>query len=304
MSSAPDVFTLLWAGIATGSIYAFIAVGSNVIFSASGVLNFAQGGYFMLGGMLGVFGVVTLGLPVLLSLAIVLAVVTILGLIQERMTVRPALKYAHQEGVGLSGTLAWLLGTFAVGLLIEAVTSLTMGGDLRAFPAIVPVGQIDLGVFGSVTHQSLLLIISAALLTTFVGTALNRTLPGQSMRALAFDPEAANIRGIPANTLSALAFGGGAAMAALGGFLGGPSLGASSSLGLLLLLKGFIAAVLGGMPSVKGALFGAYLLGVLELFIVEFIGAGYRNVALFSIIVVILVLRPRGIFAQAEARVV
>ncbi len=288
--------TVIYQGLAVGSIYALVAMSYNVIFATTGVLNFAQGQLVMVGSMVGVVLFSSLRLNPLLAVLLTVVAGSLIGGLEERIAVRPAIsKGGH--------ALGWVLATLGVAIVLEAVFGLVLGSDIRPMPDFIsPKPVFVLGV-AVLPHRALLFAIAvgvAAVLTAFY----RGTLIGRALRATEENRRAAALRGIPVDRLSMLSFAIGGGMAALTGFLAAPVTGAYPTVGVLFALKGFIAAVVGGIPDIRGALIGGLILGVLEQTAAYYIGPGYRLAATFAVLLIILAVLPGGIFTSRGVRAV
>ena len=282
------------AGLTSGAIYGLLAVSYNVIFATTGILNFAQGEFLMIGAVVGAFLVVTHSWPVVLSLIAVIVVAMLIGALSERLAVRPALSKGPQA-------FGWVLSTLGVSLILRSGAALWAGNDIKAFPSIFPEERWSLGgAFITPTQLSLILLLF------LVGGGLwwmyGSTTAGHALTAISQDRDAAALRGIPVSSLGMASFAIGAGVAAFAGFMAAPLTSAYPTIGLLFALKGFIAAALGGIPDIRGAVVGGLLLGLIESFGVDFFGAGYRDVIVFALLILVLMLRPQGIFGKHSAR--
>lgn len=284
------------AGLGAGAIYSMIAMGYNVIFATSGVLNFAQGEFYMLGTMIGVLLYVTVGLPVGLALVATVAAVAVLAALEHPLAVQPAAR-SGEEAFG------WVVATFGFSILLSSGTAMLMGPKLRPFPDIVDLGTWHVGgvrIDGYRISMVLVAVVTAVALMTW----LARSATGQALNAIHEDQDAAKLRGIPVRRLSVLSFAVGGAVVALIGFLSAPLTTASATVGLTMGLKGFIAAALGGIPSIKGALVGGLLLGLIETFSTHWAGGSFRNASVFAVLVLVLAVRPVGLFGRGSVRAV
>jgi branched-chain amino acid transport system permease protein len=283
-------------GLTTGAVYALIAMGYNVVFASTGVMNFAHGEFYMGGMMIGAFLAVSAGVPMLLALVITVALGALLGVVLERVAVRGLTD--KDAGLGASG---WVLSTLGFGIVIQAGITLWMGPELRPFPPLAPFDSFTLaGV--PITYQRVVVIVAALLVGLLLHLYLERTKVGRALSAVEQDPDAALLRGIPVLRLGVLAFAIGGGLGALSGFLAAPLSAAVSSAGLAFGLKGFIAAAAGGIPSIKGAVIAGFLLGLLEVFGVALLGAGYRQAIVFAALLVVLMVKPAGLFGTGKLR--
>ncbi len=294
--SLAEASNLVLAGLASGAIYAMLAVGYNVIFATTGILNFAHGELFMLGAMLAAFFIVSWDWPVLLGLPVTMALAAVLGGAVERVAVRPATAKGR-------GAMGWVLSTLGVAIAIRAVVALLAGPDVRLVPPIVTDEPTFVGDVRIVPAQ-LWLVALALLITVGLDQLYRRTLLGKALSAVAQDSEASAMRGIAIGRLSTMSFAVGSAIAALTGYVSSPLTGAFPALGFVFALKGFIAAAVGGIPDIRGALVGGLILGVVEAFGVDLMGAGYRDLTVFAVLLAVLAVRPAGLFGRESVRAV
>lgn len=287
---------LLLSGLGVGAVYAIVAMGYNVEFATTGVLNFAQGEFFMLGTMIGVVLAVALDLPVVVALVVTLAVVALIAAVEEPLAVRPA----SRSGQGAFG---WVIATFGFAIVLSSTTSLVLGSTVRTFPPALELGTIEVGEVVVDLYRMFLVALAAAAAVA-LHLLMVRTPVGLALSAVHQDREAAQLRGLAVGRLAILAFAIGGGVVALGGFLAAPVTTASATIGLTIGLKGFIAAALGGIPSIRGALVGGLLLGVIETVGGHVAGGGYRNLVIFAVLILVLVVRPAGLFGRGDVRAV
>lgn len=294
--SIEQFFTIAFIGLGTGSVYAIIGLGLNVVFATTGILNIAHGELFMMGTMVGFAFYALLGWPLVPALLATIAVTAVAAAIIERIAVRPAITAGH-------GAFGWVLSTLGTAIAVSALFAIVMGPDIRIFPAIFPSDQLVVG--GVRAQPQHLGLIAAALLATIGLQAFyGRSLVGQALGAVAQDREAAALRGIPVVRLSLLAFVISGGLAAAAGFLVAPIVGAFATVGFPFLLKGFIAAAVGGIPDLRGSLIGGWLIGLIEMFGVATVGAGYRTPLVFAVLLIVLIVRPNGLFGRGTVRAV
>ena len=239
-------------GLQVGSVYAMVGLGLGVIFTSTGVLNFAQGDFVMVGTLLGLALWFRMDWPFLLALLGVAAVGAALGAGTELVAVRRPLR-RHQS------SNAWVISTLAVSLLIEAGARYYLRPG--SFPAYIPWGPFTIGP-QLLVPQRLVLVPIAVAMTAAVAAWMARSRWGRALRAIAFDREGAAMRGIPVGLVSVVAFALGGAIAGMAGMLAGPVTQASYSLGIPSTLQGFVAATIGGITHPWGPLVGGLLLGV------------------------------------------
>jgi branched-chain amino acid transport system permease protein len=287
---------LVVPGLTAGAIYALLAMGYNVIFATTGVLNFAHGEMFMVGTMIGVFFYASLDWPLIPALIATLAVAAIFGVLEERFAIRPATRKGH-------GAMGWVLSSLGVAIVLRSGFALVMGPDFRGFPDVFSGKPMDLGGV-LVSQRQISLVVLALLVALILDRFYRKTMLGRALGAVAQDTEAASLRGLPVANLSAMSFAIGSALAALTGFFAAPIVGAFPTVGFAFALKGFVAAAVGGIPEIRGAIVGGLLLGLIESFGADLFGAGYRDAVVFATLLIILGLRPAGLFGRESVRAV
>ena len=290
---------LIVDGIRGGSIYALIALGFVVVFNVTGIINFAQGGFVMSGAMIAVaFNNLELPLhPGLkLALAVVLGVVitTIIGALVERLSIFPA-RHSH--------VLTLIIITVGVYIFMQGVALLSWGADPYYLPAFTTLALEDhiIRIGGiMIKAQSLWIWATVAVVLVALAFFFGRTLLGKALRACAINRRAAELMGINPSRMSLLAFALAAALGAIGGIVLAPATRPMYDMGLRLGLKGFIAAIMGGLVSSPGAVVGGVLLGVLENLGAGVTKAGFKDIFAFIILILILLFRPQGIIGGGE----
>lgn len=290
-----EIIQVAISGLTAGAIYGLIALSYNVIYGASGILNFAQGALLMSGTMVGagLFG--ERGWPVLLALVAALALGAAFAVVEERVAVRPATE--RGEAIG------WVVATLGFAIIMEAAFAIVMGPDSRPFPSFISDAPHHIG--GAVYNLQQVALIVVALAAGFLlHSFYARTRTGWALTAIAQDHEAAVMRGIPVRRLAVFAFGLGGAIAAGTGFLAAPIIGASPTLGFSYALAGFVAAALGGIPDLRGAVIGGFALGLIEAVGIKWFGASYRDVVVFGVLIAVLTIKPAGLFSRGAVRAV
>jgi branched-chain amino acid transport system permease protein len=279
-------------GLSVGCIYGLIGIGFCVIYNASGIVNFAQGAFVMLGGMV-TFGLQTkLGLPLLIAAALAVAAVAALGVVIERLVVRPLWDRNATMFV-------MILATLAAQIVIERATLIIAGDQPRSIPAFTDLPPIRIaGV--AVGYQILWIIGISLVLIGVLAVFFQRTLAGRAMRACAINREAAALQGIPVTRMLALSFALSAALGAIAGILLTPTQYTAFNVGTPFAISGFIAAIVGGFGRPFGAFLGGIALGLAQALAVFAFGAGLKNVAALSILLVFLFFRPSGILGEAK----
>jgi branched-chain amino acid transport system permease protein len=275
-------------GLGVGAVYALIGITYNVMYSASRVFSFTAGTLGMLGGVLGAFFINTLGVNALLALVLVLGCGAVLGLVTEIVAVRPVLKSIEQH--------LYVLSTLAFALMVQQVTAIAWGTDAQPFPVLIPIGP------GLLDQKFWLPMLACAV--TIIGLELlyRRTLVGRAFMAIAEDSYAARALGLPETRLRLACYAIAGVIGALAGFTGGQMLLAFFGNQAILNFYGFVPVALGGMGSNRGAVIGGLALGLFQQAANFLVGGIYAAVAVFTVFIVILLLRPEGLAGAATAR--
>jgi branched-chain amino acid transport system permease protein len=286
-------------GIAWGSIYALVALGYTMVYGVLRLINFAHGEVYMVGAMTGFYAAHALGVadqPSVLGLAATLlaamATCAALGATIERVAYRP-LRRAPR--------LAPLITAIGVSLLLQNAGQLVFGADPKFFPPLL--ASHEAWRVGSLAVSNIQLTVLATALALMAGLELvvMRTRVGRAMRAVAQDADAAALMGVPVDRIIQLTFVLGSALAGAAGILVGLSNPKIDPLmGLMPGLKAFVAAVLGGIGSIPGAMLGGLLLGVVETLVAGYLSSTYRDAIAFVILIAILLYRPTGLFGSAQ----
>jgi branched-chain amino acid transport system permease protein len=291
-----ELLNVALAGLASGAIYALLAMSYNVIFATTGVLNFAQGQLLMVGAMVGYELRVVAGWPLAAALVGAVLAGAALAAVEEVLAVRPA-------RAGGRGALGWVLSTLGFAIVLQSTFALAFGATINNVPAILSDAPTNVGGVLLVPQQLGLVGLAVAVAILFA-VLYRGTLLGRALEAVEQDSEAAALRGLPVRALATLSFAGGGAIAALAGFAASPLVGAYPAMGLIFALKGFVAAAVGGIPDMRGALLGGLGLGIVEAFAAQWVGAGYRNAAVFATLLLVLAVRPVGILGRGAVRAV
>lgn len=287
----------LVTGLTAGSLYGLVAVGFNILYRPTKVFNFAQGDLVMLGSMGGALLLTQWHWPWWAALAATMLAIAALALLEERIAVAPVLKRSSH------GT-AWIITTLAVAMIIANIVGKVWGPDPIVVSAPAPLSTDMLPIDGvSVSSYQIALIVLTLVLVLGV-ERLYRSLWGKAAMAVAEDRDAALLRGIDPRSIARWSFALGGAFAALTGMLAAPILNASTLLGVMLLLKGFASAAIGGLGSNRGALLAGYLIGIAEAFSALWLSPGYHNGVILALVLGVLLVRPGGLFSSLEARTV
>ncbi len=289
--SLATVEQLAVSGVVVGCVYALIALGFNVIFNATGLINFAQGEFVLFGGFFLYTASILLDLPLVPALLLAIAAVSVIGASVQLGVIRFA------RGEGHIGAGASLIG---VSLLMVAIASWAWGADPLPVREFTPGEPYRLGDV-LITRQQLWVIGVTIVVVVGFQLFFQRTSLGVAMRAAAQNADAARGSGISVERMSLMAFIIGAALAALGGVLITPILGVAAYGGLTLVLKGFTAAMLGGLGDPRGAVIGGLALGLVEQVSAAFISSGYQEAVPMAMLILVLMLRPGGILGVGVA---
>jgi branched-chain amino acid transport system permease protein len=279
---------LLSSGITIGAIYALVALGFVTISRASQIINFAQGEFVMLGGVITFFLLKIENLPYPLAALIAIVMVILIGFMMHVSVIYPLRK---------ASVLILIMATLGISIFLGSTSGLVFGTLPKTLPPIS--GEQPFHVWGiPVLPQSLWVLGSTFLLLIFLYLLSHRTLLGKAMEASSTDPLGADLLGISRNLMVFLAFGVSAGIGAFAGILVTPIFFTSYSSGTLLGIKGFIAAVLGGWGKNSGAILGGFVLGIVESLSLAFIPSGYKDAVAFVILLLILYFRPKGILGS------
>lgn len=279
-------FTL--SGITVGSIYGLAALGFTLVFNATGVINFAQGQFVMLGGLIATTFANTLGWPMPLAVAAAVLATALAGGVIEMLTIHPM---RHRPVFTL------IMITLGVSIVLEAIALLAWGTD----PIFLPTFSEDKPIpfFGATLQPQMLWVLGVALAAMLALQAFYRyTMMGQAMLACSYNPTAAAAVGIDRRRIVFMAFVFAAGLGALGGVLIAPITTTGYSIGLLMSLKGFAAAIIGGMGSSLGAVIGGLALGLVEAMSTGLVSSGYKDAISLGILIVFLILRPQGLLGS------
>lgn len=279
-------------GLVVGNIYALLAVGLALIYGVSHLINFAHGSVYMVGAYIGWLCITYLHTPLPLTLLAVIAGCALIGMAIERVGLRPLQN---------SPRIAPLLATIGIGLVLDQVAQLLFTPDPRGVPLQVPAWRIQIGD-GTIGALDILIagigLVSAALLYVF----LRFTKLGWAVRATALDRDAAQQCGVDVNRVNSAVFAIAAALGGVSGFLVGMYYNSiDPNMGFQVGLKGIVATMIGGMGNVPGAIAGSLLLGLTESYGIAAFGTSYRNLFAFVVMILILVLKPNGIFSRGRS---
>lgn len=279
---------LLSSGITMGAIYALVALGFVTIARASQIINFAQGEFVMLGGVVTFFLLKVINLPYPLAALVAIMIVILIGFLMHLSVIHPLRK---------ASVLILIMATLGSSIFLSSTSGLVFGTLPKALPPFS--GEDPLHIGGvSVLPQSLWVLAFTFILLIFLYLLSHWTLLGKAMEASSTDPLGADLLGISRNLMVFLAFGVSGGVGAIAGILITPLFFTSYSSGTLIGLKGFVAAVLGGWGKNSGAILGGFVLGIVESLSLAFIPSGYKDAIAFAILLFILYFRPKGILGS------
>ena len=283
---------LTFSALAMSAVLALAATGFLVLYQASRVVNFAHGDIITCGGYVALWAITTLHVPALLGYLVAIVALVVLGLVLERVAYAPLRSRPH---------VVVLIATLAAALVLRAILSLWQGNTPMRLPVLIPGFSIDvLGV--TVNGQRVVLIGVAAVVLAGIAFVLHRTGFGRRLRAVANDPQAAELSGINTRRVSAIAWGISGGLAALAGVLLAPLTVLSLTFGFTVMLGAFAAAVIGGFGSLRGVVVGALLVGFLGQFVGGYVFKDYASTLPFIAMLALLALRPSGLFATSTER--
>lgn len=283
----PELLQFAFSGLTVGAVYALVALGFTLIYNASDVVNFAQGEFVMLGGMATVF-LHLAGVPLPIAAALAILITVGVGLALYAFAIDPA------RG---SSAVTIIIITIGASIFLRGVAQVVFDKRFHALPPWFGSDPIRIGG-AAILPQSLVVLFGAGLIVALIFLVIDRTLLGRAILATAANRLAARLVGIPVRKIVALSFALSAAIGAVAGILVTPITLTSYDVGTLLALKGFAAAMLGGMGSAVGAVVGGLLLGLAESFGAGLISSKYKDAIAFLIILGVLFVRPQGLFGK------
>jgi branched-chain amino acid transport system permease protein len=284
----PELLQFIFSGLTVGAVYALVALGFTLIYNVSDVINFAQGEFVMLGGMTTVF-LALAGVPLPLAAVLAIVLTVIVGLALYRFAIEPA-----------RGASAVVLIIITIGASIFLRGAAQVVFDKR-FHTLAPwFGDESIRVGGAaILPQSLVVLAGALVIVVLLWAFIERTLIGKAIVATAANRLAARLVGIDTGRMTGVCFALSAAIGAIAGLLITPITLTSYDVGTLLALKGFAAAMLGGIGSAVGAVTGGLLLGLLEALAAGYVSSQYKDAVAFLVILLVLFAMPRGLFGRA-----
>lgn len=284
-----ELLQFLFAGLTVGAIYALVALGFSMIYNVSGVINFAQGDFVMLGGM-GTYWCLQAGLPLPTAAAVTIAGTTATGYLVYLLAIKPARN---------AGIVALVIVTLGASILLSGLALALLGKSQYGYPAFSSTAAIAIGG-AKLVPQALWILGTAVLVVAALGWFFTSTLRGKALLATAHNKGAAELMGINTNAMLGFSFAMSAALGAVAGVIATPITMTSFDSGVLLGVKGFAAAALGGLGNAPGAVVGGLLLGLAESLTAGYISSAYKDAVAFALIIATFLFVPNGILGRAS----
>lgn len=276
-------------GLSLGSIYALVALGYTMVYGIIKLINFAHGDIYMIGAYIGFLCITYLHMPFLLALLCSMTLCAIIGVLIERIAYKP-LRNATR--------IAALITAIGVSFFLQNATMLTMGSNVRSYPAVLSDAVIEV-VGLRISHQQIYIFVITILLMCILQYIVKYTKMGRAMRAVSVDSDAARLMGVNVNQTISITFAIGSALAGAAGILVGIYYGTINPfMGSIPGLKAFIAAVFGGIGIIPGAMFGGFAIGVIETLVVGYGSSLYKDAVVYAILILILILKPAGLLGK------
>ena len=277
-----------------GAVYALIALGYTMVYGTIRLINFAHGDIFMLGGFVGFLLVTVIpGLPVVVMIPLAMLMTAMVGVLIERVAYR---KLRNAQRMSL------VITALGVGIFLENLVRLVVGPQARQIPAQLPNKALKFANGVVITEDKILVIVISLLLMVILWLFVNKTLIGTAMRAVADNKDAVQLMGVNLNLVISTTFAVGSALAAAGGIFFGQAYSIDPYMGIDLGWKAFIAAVIGGIGSIEGAVLGSFLLAGVEVLTVAYLSSNLKNGIAFGLLIILLLIRPNGIMGRAELK--
>ena len=280
---------ILIVGAVSSAIYAMLAVGFTLIFGVARILNLAHGSFYALGAYFAYLFTSQLKLPLLPAALLAIALVAVFGVVVERVLIRPM----------RGSQLAVLMITLATALVTEQALFLSFGSEYRNVPSFID-AKFTIGGVAVAGSRLLALVVCAAVIAA-LWTFIQRTRLGSAILAISQDPLAAQYMGIPADRIFALVMGISAGLAATAGILAGPFLTVQPTMWLLPIVKAFAIVVVGGLGSIPGSILAALMLGYAETIVAYAVSSEWTEIVSVAATLLMLVVRPAGIFGKRAA---
>jgi branched-chain amino acid transport system permease protein len=284
-----ELFAFLLSGLTVGFVYALVGMGFTVIYNSSGIINFAQGEFVMAGGMVMVF-LLAGGIPMMPAFGLAIILTAILGIGLWKL-----IDLSRD-----SSQVSLIILTLGYAIFLRGLTEVVLDKELHTMPSFV--GDEAFEIFGAIlSYQALLIIVVSLLIVVSLWLFFRKTRTGKAMIAVSDNIESARLMGINIRTILMLNFAISASIAAIGGILLTPIASTNYEVGIMLGLKGFAAAIIGGLSNPFGAVLGGLILGLIEAIVAGYLSSEYKDAVAFVIMLLILFVRPGGIFSTLKA---
>ena len=287
-----ELFQYVASGLVVGAIYGLIGIGFTAVYNVTGIVNFAQGDFSMLGALAAI-ALLAMGVPLAAAMLIAILGVGLLGIVIERLTIRPI------SGQGGSEVMRGIIITIGLGVSLQGAAVVLWGTSAYPLPAFS--GETPLNLAGvTVPPQSLWVVGTALLLMGALYVFFTRTYLGRAFRACAMNPFAAGLMGISTGTMRGIGFFLSGLVGAVAGVIVAPLALMQYDSGIFLGIKGFVACIIGGFGNPIGAALGGLVLGLLESFATGYLSSGYKNAIAFVVLLAFLFVRPGGLLGELE----
>jgi branched-chain amino acid transport system permease protein len=281
----------LFSGLTVGAVYALVGMGFNIIYNATSIINLAQGEFVVIGGLMMCFFLESLKLPFLVSIALTILTAGIIGFLMERLTIKP---------LKTTDLLLMIMITIAVSIVLRGILAFGFGKDPYGYPAFTEGEPLNIG--GAIIQQQTLWVIGITALSIIVLFLFyNKTIIGKAMRACAVDTTAAQLVGINVSRMVMISFILSAVVGAIGGIAITPISLMEYDKGPMLAVKGFCAAIMGGLGRGRGAVIGGFSIGILESMTAGYVHSGLKDAVALIILLLVLFLKPAGLLGSSAA---
>ena len=272
-----------------GSIYALIALGYTLVYGVLRLINFAHGDVFMVGSYAALFLATYFHLPLPVILPLTFVAIAFLGVLIERLAYKPLRAAPRVSAV---------ITALAVGIFLETITLAVVGPEPKSFPSLMTMTVFTLGPFTTTNIQLVIITVSIALMIV-TDRFVEKTRTGMAMRALSWDKTYAPLLGIDVDRIVSITFALGAGLASVAGiFVGLAYPVIDPYMGIMVGWKAFVSAVVGGIGSIKGAVIGGFFLGIVEILSAAFLPSTLKDLIVFGLLLLILLIKPQGLFAS------
>jgi branched-chain amino acid transport system permease protein len=280
-----EFLQFLFSGVTVGATYALVGLGFSIIYNSSHVINFAQGEFVMIAGMSTV-SLLALGLPMPIAILIAVMITTAVGLLLEKLAVEPARD---------ASVVTLIIITIGASIFLRGAAEVIWGRDFHSLPPFTTNDPIIVGG-AALLPQTVWIVLATLVIIVALWWFFNRTLTGKAMLATAYNPMVSRLLGINTKFILSLSFGLAAMLGGTAGILIAPISLTYPSVGVMLGLKGFCAAILGGLGNPMGAIAGGLIVGISEAMTAGYISSAYKDAVAFIIILAVLVVIPSGLF--------